>query len=586
VFARLAPGSSIDAARRELSDISQRLAEAAPATNDGWVTLPIPMTQLHGRDSRDSFRLLQAAVGVVLLIACANIANILLARGTRRRHEMALRMALGASRRNILAQLLTESVMLALAGGGVGVVLAMWGIRVARAIGGFPDVIDPTLNTRVLAFTAALSMLTGVLCGILPALRASAISPERALGEEGGRGQTGTTGGRARGVLVAVQVASAVVLGTCGALMLQTLVHRMRVDLGFDPRGVLMGSIALPADRYRDDDTRRAAADALFESLRSRAEVAAAGASTWALPTAPGGQRALTLPSGHDAALGGSVGRGVEAVTPGYFEAIGMPLRLGRGFGTADRAGSAPVAIVNDELARHLWPDRSPVGELLRLGAAGESAPIVTVVGVVGSMRRSVMHNRLARVYLPYAQYPGPQLSIVVRARGDRATAERVLAAAAGRADASLMLENLRTADDDVSQFVAPVRLMTWLLGGFGVAGLLLAALGIFGTMSYSVAQRERELAVRTALGAERRHVIGLVLGHAMTITAAGLLPGIAAAIAAARLLGSQLFGVRPGDPTTLAAVTVVLALAALVACYLPARAAAAADPMAVLRRE
>lgn len=584
IFARLAPGASTGDAARELREMSARLAANHASTNKGWQMYPIELSRMHGRDSRDSFFLLQAAVGFVLLIACANIANILLARGARRRHEMALRVSLGATRARLLSGLLAESLILSIAGGAGGVLLAMWGIRVARSLGGFPDVIEPALSTAVLAFTAALSMLTGVMCGIVPALRTSAVTPSSVL-HDAGRGTTAASSARLRSVLVVTQIACAVVLAACGALMLRTLANRQQVPLGFDPRGSVRGDISLAGGRYGDMASVRAAADAILDNARRAPGVTSAGAVTWALPTGAGGQRQITLPAADNAALPSTISRGIEAVTPGYFDAVGAAIKLGRPFTTGDGPGGAPVAIVNEELARHLWPGRNPVGESLRLGAATEQAPVLTVVGVVGTMRRSAMHDRpVGRVYVPYAQYPNASLTIVVRSQTSAADTIRELEASVHQADASLLIENVRTLEADVAQFLAPVQFVTRLLTGFGTAGLLLAALGVFGTMSYTVAQRQREMAVRAALGASRRDIFALVYGSALRLTVAGAAIGIVAASFAARALAGFVFNVSPQDPPTLGAAAALLAVVSLAACYRPARLAATADPMSLLR--
>jgi putative ABC transport system permease protein len=584
LFARLSPQASLADAELELRDISRRLAADHPATNKDWTTVVFPLSRLHGRDSREAFILLQAAVGFVLLIACANIANILLARGTRRRHEMAVRASLGASRGRLVAGLLTESFLLSLTGGALGVVLSMWGIRMARALGGFPAVIDPTLNGFVLGFAALLSMMTGVLCGIVPALRASRVATDAVLREDA-RGFAGPSRGRLRAGLVAAQIACALVLATCGTLMLRTLVNRQQVDLGFDPRGSVRAQLTLAGDRYRDLRVVRASVSGLLDRLSQLPGVVGAGAFTWALPTAAGAQRHLTLPAERDTALGLSVRRGIEAVTPGYFDAIGTPIERGRDFTDGDRDGAAPVALINEELARQLWPNRNPVGHSLRLGLPGEAVPTVTVVGVVGTIRRSVMHDvPVARVYVPFAQHPNQTVTIVVRSRGDVNAAGRGLQAAVAATDPTLFAEGLRTVDADLAQFVAPVRLMTSLLTGFGLAGLLLAGLGVFGTMSYTVSQRAREMAVRSALGAHRRDIFRLVFTGALGITLVGIVAGIAIAAIATKALAGFLFAVSPLDPLTIAGVVAFLIVVSLAACYRPARAAAGADPMSILR--
>jgi putative ABC transport system permease protein len=320
--------------------------------------------------------------------------------------------------------------------------------------------------------------------------------------------------------------------------------------------------------------------------LQQLPEIASAGASAWALPTAAGAERQLTLPSEQNRALPASVRRGVDAVTPGYFAALGASLRAGRIFNDSDREGGAPVAIVNEELAQRLWPNRNPIGEQLRLGSIDEPAPIVTIVGVVSTIRRSAMHDQpVARVYLPFAQYPNASVTLVVRARSATPLDARQLQEAVAAIDSSLFLESVRTVEADIAQFVAPIRLITTILTGFGAAGLLLAALGVFGTMSYTVSQREREMAIRAALGADRCRIFALVFSNAFALTAAGILAGVVAAVGATRALSAFLFGVSPTDPATYAAVIAFLTLVSLAACYRPAQRAATADSMAILRQ-
>jgi putative ABC transport system permease protein len=585
LFARLTPGASFDAADREIRQISARLAAEHPGTNRDWSTYAVPLSRLHGRDSRGAFLMLQAAVALVLLIACANIANVLLARGTNRRHEMAVRVSLGASGARLVRALLMESTLISLTGGAVGVLLAMWGIRVTRAVGGFPDAIDPRLNPLVLTFLAAVSIATGVLCGIVPALRAAGTAPEAVLRAEGIRG-TAEGRGWLRSVLVVGQIALALVLGTGAALMVQSLVNREHVDLGYDPAGAVRATLALPLDRYDTPDAVRARTDSLLDHLEQDPNVSAAGVVTWALPTGAGAQRQITLPDESDRMLAPGIARGIDAVTPRYFAALGVPLRAGRDFTRGDGSGTAPVAIVNEELARHLWPGRNPVGQRLRLGAAEEAAPVVTIVGVVGSIRRSGMHDRMpARVYVPFSQHPNASLTVVVRARQDAAAAARALQSAVLRADAALFAEELRTIEADVAQFVAPIRMITLLLGGFGIGGLLLAGLGVFGTMSYTVSQRAREIAIRAALGATRGEILRLVLRRALAMTAAGIVVGGLAAAALTNALRAFLFGVTAADPRTFLIITLTLVVLAIAAAYRPARRAASIDPMAVLRQ-
>jgi predicted permease len=587
-FARLAPGATLADASREISAVSARLAADHPTTNAGWEMFPTLLARMHGQDSHGAFLMMQGAVAFVLLIACANIANILLARGTQRGHEMAVRIALGANGARLVRQLLTESLVLAIAGGVFGAILTLWGIQLARGLYNFSESIDPQLNLPVLAFTATISMITGVLTGVVPALRASRTAPQTALQTAGSRGATDHRArGRWRAALVAVQVASAVVLASGAVLLVQSLANRERVDLGFNPAGAVRADLTLGGARYSGADSWRVASDALFDRLHQDRAVASAGATAWVLSRGTGAQLQFTLPARGDAVITSGPPNAVEAVTPEYFDSMAVPVRQGRVFGGADRAGAPLVAIVNDEFARKTWPDRSPIGEVVRLGTPADRAPEATIVGVVGSIRASAMHGFVvSRIYVPYAQFPAAHLSLVVRARGDAAPMIASLQGAVRAIDPSLVLDQVRTVEADVARFVEPVRFITVLFSAFGLAGLLLAALGVFGTMSYAVSQRRREMAVRTALGAARRDIAWLVLASGLRITAIGIVAGVATAAFAARAIRSFLFGVTPEDPATLLLVAVMLAAVSLVACYRPARLAASADPMAVLRRE
>ena len=584
LFARVAPGITLDAVQRELASLSGRLAAEHPVTNTRWTIDAVPLWRLRGRDERHTFLLLQAAVGFVLLIACANIANLLLTRGAERAREMAVRIALGAGRHRLVATLLTEAILLSSAGGALGVLLSMWSIRVARATGGFPDVMEPHLNLMVLAFTAAVSVATGVLCGIAPALRASAVAPEPVL-RAAGRVTRDRTAERLSGVLVVAQIAGALVLATCAVLLLRSFANRERVVLGFDPRGAFRADLSLPFDRYADPDRARRAIDGILAAAAQNPDVAAVGARTWALPTGAGAQRQFTLPDRDGIMLPAGVRRGVEAVTPGYFAAVGATFLAGRSFTAADRAGAVRVAIVNHELARRLWASGEAVGRPLRLGAPGEPAPIVTVVGVVSSMRRSPMHDdAVATAYVPFAQYPNPTVTLVARARGEGDAAVRAVDAAVHAADPELLIENVKTLEADMATFLAPLRFLTTVLSGFAVSAMLLAALGIFGMMSYSVVQRYREIAVRSALGASHTAIVSLVFAAALRLTAIGVAAGALLSVWAARALRSFLFGVTATDPLTYALVAIGIPVVALAACWRPARKAASIDPMSLLR--
>ena len=331
---------------------------------------------------------------IVLLIACANVANLLLAMGTRRARELAVRLSLGATRGRLIRALLTESSLLAVTGGALGVLGSLWGMRLAVATGGFPSVITPELNLPVIAFTAVVTLVTAVVTGTLPALRASRVAPATVLRAEGSSGGA-TSRGHLRGLLVAVQVCAAVVLLVCGSLMTQAYARRQQVDLGFTPAGAFRADVALDGARYDTADAQRLAAATLVEHMQRARPGTTTGLSTFAVPTAVGAERVLTrIYDNGDTHV--QRGGGVEAVTPDYFAAMGVSLRGGRAFTGADTAGAPAVAVVNDALAAQLWPGASPIGARLRIGAADNAcAPEVTVVGVVGAIRRSAMHDRV-----------------------------------------------------------------------------------------------------------------------------------------------------------------------------------------------
>ena len=563
VFAKLAGGVSLAAAASELRGIASRLASRYPATNSGWTMYPRPIARLHGQDSRSLLWLLQGAVALVLLLACVNIANILLARGSRRMQEMAIRAALGASRGALLRQLLIESLLLSMAGCLLGLFLTPWGIDFALATGAAPAAIEPSLNLLVLGFTAFVTMLTGVFCGIVPALRASHVSPGAALGgvRSGGepRGHV-----RLRAGLVALQIACATVLASSAGLMLETLANRERVDLGFQPHGAVRADLTLPANGNN--------ASRLLASLNHHPDIECAAVHAWAFSRGAGTSMQIDRPGAPHAA---------ESVSPAYFEAMGIPIRQGRVFSDADRSDGARVAVVNEEFARLAWPDRSPVGETLRVN----QSLAVTIVGVVGSIRASSMHEaKASRIYLSYDQFPNAEIELVVRARTSVARTVQATQTTVRNADANLVLDKLRTLDDDVARYLAPVRSLTILYSAFGLAGFLLAALGVFGAISYNVSQRRREMAVRAALGAGPLDIFLLVVKRALLIAAAGVVPGVFAASLAARSLRSFLFGVTPVNPPALVFAGIFLAIISLIACYAPARAAASADPMTALR--
>jgi putative ABC transport system permease protein len=590
-IARLAPGVSFEQARAATEALGKHLAEAYPDANAGYGLTLVPLTEFRVGDVRTPLLILLGAVAVVLLIACANVANLLLVRSAGREGEIAVRSAVGAGQWRIARQLVTESVLLSLLGGAAGLLLAFWAVRLLAAHGpeGIPRLQEVRLDGPVLAFTLFMTLLTGVLFGLAPALQASRPDLNRVL-KEGGRGALGSPGSRrARHALVILETALAVLLLTAAGLLIRSFAELQRVDLGFRPEGVATFNVSLPRNQYPDDPPVRAFVANLVERLRTVPGVRSAAAG-FGLPLSSSGNAYISFtiegkppwPPGQDETLL------VRLVTPDYLSTLGIPLLQGRGFSPRDRDGSQPVLLVNQAAVRRFFPEESPLGQRLNIGWGKDDKMLGgEIVGVVGDVHQvGLDHEVVPEVYAPFDQWPIGSVSVVLRTAGDPETALAQARSEVRALAPDLPVYNGRTLDDVVAQSVAQPRFYMVLLGTFAALALVLAAIGIYGVISYLVNQRTQEIGIRIALGATRERVLGMVVGQGIGMALAGAALGVAGALALTRGMSSLLYGVSATDPATFAGVAAVLVLVAVMASYLPARRAARIEPQLALRGE
>ncbi len=587
VIGRLKPGVSLAQAQASMDTIARQLEQQYPELNTGWgVRMSAFYDWIVPEQIRRSMLTLFAAVGFVLLISCANVANLLLARASARRLEMAIRAAMGAGRWRVMRQLLAESVLISTLGGLVGSLLAFWCtdlIKASTALN-IPRLNETRLDVKALGFTFLIALGAGLIFGLAPAWQASKLALNETL-KEGGR--SGGQRQRMRGALVIAEVALALVLLVGAGLMIRSFMRLQNVPLGFAPNHVLTMQIALPTAKYGQGAPRVNFFNQLLQRLRATPGVIDASAVTH-LPLAGGGSwsEEFTL-EGRDAASSGTpLPAEVSAVTPRYFHTMAVPLLAGRDFTEQDRGafwfGESPwTAIVNETFARRYWPNENPIGKRFRFG----DNPFGAVIGVVGDVR-SLSLEREAQpvIYFSYGHFSLPALSIVVRASAPPEAMTAALRAQVYALDHDLPVYHIRPMEQIISNAAGQPRFQALLLGLFSAVALLLAAIGIYGVMAYTVTQRTHEIGMRMALGARTRDVLRHVLGQGMKLVLIGATLGLAGAFVAARALKSMLFGVGPADPLTFAAVTVFLALVAFAACWIPARRATKVDPPVALR--
>jgi len=582
---RLASRVTISEAKAELQMICTRLTALYPAADKDRQAGVVGLQDTIVKGSRSSLLLLAGAVAFLLLIACANVANLMLARSTLRAKEVAVRTAIGASRQVILRQVLTESVLLALIGGVLGLLLAVWGTDLLLAIAprAIPRVHDIALDWRVVSFTAVVTIGTGLLFGIAPALQLSAADLTGTL-KEGGRSVTGSGGAnRTRSALVIAEVALSLVLLAGAGLLSATLIKLQHVDPGFDSHNLLTAGMSLPAAKYKTDRSQTDFYERMYEKVRTTPGVLGVAAVSivpldgnmsiigFALENEPRGDNIAPV---H--------GEASDAVSTDFFSVMKIPLKAGRFFSAQDDSAAPPVIIVNDAFAKKYWPGENPIGKGVFPGDS-----LRRVVGVVGNVRRDALDKDAApAMYMPHLQWQGSDLSLVVRTRDNAANVPAALSRALASLDPDQTLNRVRPMELVIETSLARQRFSASLLGIFAVVALALSAVGIFGVMTAMVTQRTRELAVRLALGAHPRKVLRLVMSHGASLAGIGIMIGLFGAFALGRLVAGLLYNVGASDPVTLLSVSLLLAAVALLACYIPARRATRLDPIITLREE
>ncbi|HEY6321389.1 MAG TPA: ABC transporter permease [Thermoanaerobaculia bacterium] len=591
VLGRMRPGVSLARAQADMSALAGRLERQYPAEDAGWGVVLMRLQDLTVEDIRPVLAMLQLAVWVVLLIGCANVANLLLARMGAREREIAVRAALGAGRRRLARQIVAESVILFAAGGALGLLVALWGTRSLIALD--PDAIPRSeaigIDARVLAYTLLVSVATGVVCGLVPALTATRGPLYGAL-RQGSRAISGGRRGRlARSVLVLGEVALALTLLVGAGLLIRSFGRLQAVDPGFEPQGVIAASLALPESRYPDPARQGAFFQRALDRIGALPGVEHAAATDW-LPLAEGSQFVNVVPEGGSPGAAGEDHSGHGSlVSPDYFAAMKIPLLEGRSFDQRDDLRSPPVTIVSRFAAARLWPGRDALGRRVTFGRlpTRPEAQWWQVIGVVGNVRDTdLAREPQIEIYVPQRQISAARSALVVRTAGDPRRLIGPIRRAIQQLDPELALDKVQTLEHVVSSTLAENRVKTSLLGLFAALALALAAVGVYGLVSHSVGERAHEIGIRMALGAQRGQVVRMIVRQGMKLVAAGLVLGLAGAYAFSRLLAGQLYEVGIADPSTYGAVPLVLAAIALLANWLPARRATGGDALAALRHE
>jgi putative ABC transport system permease protein len=594
-IARLKSGVSLEDARSEMDAIARDLEAQFPDSNRNVRALVTPVEDLLVQNVRPALRMLFGAVLLVLLIACANVANLLLARGVGRQKEIALRIALGAGRGRILRQLLVESMVLGCVGGAAGLLVALWGVSLlgTAAAAALPRAHNIGLAWPVAVFALGLSLVTGLVFGLLPAVQALRYDLRRSLNEEGRSGLGSVQHKKMRGALVVVEVGLALVLLVTAGLLLRSFSMLTRVPTGFNPANLLVVNLPLSPQKYGDQGRRTAAVDRIIEGVRRLPGVRGAAITT-GLPMAGQGvmihfNRAAYPPRRPE----DYVMAGFRAVTPGYFETLGIPVKRGRTLTASDRDGSPNVAVINESMARQFFPDVDPLGQHLQFGTEPSSdQPVLEIVGIAGDVNQSFQVGSKAEIFVPYQQAADPILvdlylstALVTATRDDPTAVTPSVRAAIRAVDPGQPLVNVRTMEAAIGNTVAQPRLQTKLLMLFALLAVTLAAVGVYSVMAYTVSQRIPEIGVRMALGATPNRVVAMLVWQGGRLALAGLGLGLVAAVFAGRAAESLLFRVRGDDALTFSVAPLVVVIAALLATYVPARRAARVSLRAALGR-
>jgi predicted permease len=587
VVARLKDGVSVVEAHAEMQNIAARIEQQNPVTNEG---LGVKVSSLHDYltgDYREALLILLGVVGCVLLVACVNVANLMLARATARQKEFALRAALGAGRWRIVRQLMVESLLLAIVGGALGFALSIWALRLLlKSIPiQLPFWMNFSVDFRVLGFTIAITVLTGLIFGAVPALQTSRVDLNDTL-KEGGRGTVGGRG-RSRSLLVVTEIALSLVLLVGAGLMIQSFLRLRRVNVGIEPTNISIASFHLSPAKYREDEQRAAFFKQLLERVRALPGVQTASGTT-TIPLSGGGWgRSLTVEGYPVLAVGQAPMIQHTVVTPDYFRTMGIPLLSGRDFTDSDAKGSPLVTIIDERLAREYWPNESPVGRRIRFGPPEDNEPWHTIIGVVGTVRHErIQEDTRKSVYLTHAQMPVNGIALMARTTSEPNELVAAIRREVAQLDPDLPVSKVTTMKEVIDESIWQPRLYATLFAVFAGGALLLALIGIYGVMAFLVQTRTHEIGVRMALGATARDVFKLIVGRGMKLTAIGVLIGIGGAVALTRLMHSLLFNTSATDPIVFIMISALLAVAAFLACYIPARRAAKVDPLIALRYE
>ena len=585
VYGRLKAGVSVEQASAEVAAIARRQAQDHPTTSTGWGARAIPLMEaMTGRNSWLVLAMLGVVVSLVLVIACANIANLMLARAVTRRKEFAMRAAIGAGRLRIVRQLIVESLLIGVAGGAAGLAIAVGGLRVIKAVTYEPFFKQIEVDYRVLAFVAVLSLVTPLVFSLLPALSSARMNLSEAMSEGAGRTSGGRRGRRSRNLLVVAQLSLATALLVLSTLVIRTAVAASQVRFGFDPERVLTLQIELDGPRYADDESVRQFSEAALARLGGLPGVTSA-AATSALPVFGRATQASFSIAGRPEAKPSDQPWALETiVSPGYFKTFDIPLTRGRGFTDADRPGAPPVALVSAETARRYWPADDAIGQRIQLSGTTEWIEIVGVVSDVFN-REEFTETFDPAFYLPAAQHPRRALAFALRTTVDPSTLAAAVRSEIRAEDPDQAVFDVQPMTQLFREALASDRLLYGMFASFALLALALAGGGLYGLMSYSVAQRTQEFGVRLALGARTRDVVRQVVRQALTLAGVGIALGLLTGLALAYAVASLLFGVGPTDPATYATVAATLALVALAAGYFPARRALADDPIRALRQ-